>query len=114
MLRTIDDHGLIYNSLMFACPGCVEMYGSSGLHMLPINSEIKKPSWVWDGNLIRPTLSPSILTGKDKLDVCHSFLRDGVFEFLNDCTHSLAGQHVEMPHLPFWVIDEETHNAQDS
>ncbi len=105
LIRTITDHGLRYNCLMFVCPGCSEMHDGSGLHMLPVNSEAKKPSWTWDGNLIRPTLTPSILTGKDKLDICHSFLRVGVFEFLSDCTHSLAGQKVGLPDLPIWVTN---------
>ncbi len=106
MINTVNDHGIQYTALMFCCPGCIEMVGGSGLHMLPVNSEIKKPSWTWDGNLIRPTLNPSILTGKGSPDVCHSFLRVGIFEFLNDCAHSLAGEKVEMPDLPDWVIDE--------
>ncbi len=106
MLRHVDDHGLQYNCLMFVCPGCIEMYGGSGLHMLPVNSDVKNPQWEWDGNLILPTLNPSILTGKGGPDCCHSFLRKGIFEFLGDCTHSLAGQKVELPDLPSWVINE--------
>ncbi len=106
MLRNVNDHGVEYSCLMLCCPGCVEMVGDSGLHMLPINSKVKNPSWIWDGNLIRPTLSPSILTGKDSPKICHSFLRDGIFEFLSDCAHSLAGQKVEMPELPHWVIED--------
>ncbi len=106
MLNTVDENGLIYNCLAFVCPGCVEMLGDSGLHMLPVNTTVKTPAWTWDGNLIRPTLSPSILTGKDSPNICHSFLRDGIFEFLSDCAHSLAGQKVEMPDLPHWVIDD--------
>ncbi len=68
-LRCVNNHGLVYNALMFVCPGCVEMDGSSGLHMLPVNSDVKKPSWTWDGDLIRPSLTPSILTGEGKM-VC--------------------------------------------
>lgn len=107
-LRTTDDHGVIYNTLAFCCPGCIESDGNSGLHILPVNTEGKKsPSWDWDGNLEAPTLTPSILTrtGKDRERVCHSFLRAGVFEFLGDCTHSLAGQNVPMPDLPEWFTD---------
>ncbi len=106
MLSIVDDHGQQYNCLMFVCPGCIEMVGGSGVHMLPVNSKVINPQWEWDGNLIRPTLSPSILTGRDSPDVCHSFLKDGIFDFLGDCTHSLAGQKVELPDLPTWVTDE--------
>jgi hypothetical protein len=31
--------------------------------------------------------------------LCHSFVRDGRIEFLSDCTHSLAGQTVELPEI---------------
>jgi len=82
--------------------------------MLAVNSPHHPPSWTWDGNLDAPTLDPSILSrgapfgehGKPE-GVCHSYLRAGVFEFLGDCTHQFAGQHVPMPHLPAWAIGEE-------
>lgn len=112
-LRTVDDHGVTYEALAFVCPGCVDASGGSGLHILPVNSSTKSPSWTWDGNLDAPTLSPSILTHtKPYVDgrptgVCHSFLRAGVFEFLHDCTHSLAGQHVPLPDLPDWFVAHE-------
>lgn len=106
MIRSIDDHGVKYKALMFVCPGCADQDDSTGLHMLPINTDKKAPSWYWDGNLEAPTLSPSILTGKRTGKICHSFLKNGVFEFLKDSTHSLSGQHVPMPDLPDWVINE--------
>lgn len=117
-LRTIDDHGDTYEALVFWCPGCEappdpnDGHRSGGLHMLPVNTTLKSPSWDWDGNLEAPTLSPSILTrakyytGPDtpkREFVCHSFLRAGVFEFLGDCTHQYVGQHVQIPDLPEWA-----------
>lgn len=101
-LRTVDDHGTIYTALMFICPGCV-LLGFSGLHMLSVNSPQSQPSWGWDGNLEAPTLSPSILTRYND-HICHSFLRDGVFEFLTDCTHDYAGMSVSIPDLQDWMI----------
>lgn len=97
-----------YDCLAFVCPGCA-LRGGSGLHMLPVNTDKKAPSWNFDGNFERPTISPSILTRSgtaEKPFVCHSFLRNGVFEFLNDCTHDLKGQSVEIPDLPDWVTNE--------
>jgi hypothetical protein len=29
--------------------------------------------------------------------VCHSFVTDGRIQFLEDCTHELAGQTVDLP-----------------
>lgn len=106
VLRSVDAGGVVYDALAFWCPGC-ETIGAGGkrhggLHMLPVNSTVRSPSWEWDGNLDTPTLAPSILTTRPGF-VCHSFLRAGVFEFLGDCTHALAGQRVELPELPAWV-----------
>ena len=106
MIRNVDDHGTKYQALAFVCPGCLELGGGSGLHMLPVNSTEESPSWDWDGNLEAPTLSPSILTGKDDpARRCHSFLKAGVFEFLGDCAHSLAGTSVPMVELPGWFTN---------
>lgn len=111
-IRHMIEGDMEYDALAFVCPGCEAMKdGGSGLHLLPVNDSEKTPAWSWDGNLERPTVSPSILTrysrdeGKSH-DICHSFLRDGVFEFLNDCTHPLAGKKVEMPDLPEWFTEE--------
>jgi hypothetical protein len=107
MIRKVDDHGVHYDALMFVCPGCKAFNdGGSGLHILPVNTDKKSPAWTWDGNIDRPTISPSILTGKDTDKICHSFLVGGIFQFLSDCTHSLAGQHVEIPDLPDWVLGD--------
>lgn len=35
---------------------------------------------------------------------CHSFLRDGRWEFLPDSAHHLAGQTVDMVPLPDWLV----------
>lgn len=115
MLRYVNDHGLKYKVLMFICPGCKELDGT-GLHMLPVNSfgvmaqaRDKRPMWEWDGNVEAPTISPSILTkggAPANQYVCHSYLKEGVFQFLGDCTHSLINQHAPMLDLPEWVIAE--------
>jgi hypothetical protein len=75
------------------CPACDDA--------VRINS-----TWGWNGDLERPTFTPSILTrftmqGQER--VCHSFLTDGVWHFLGDCTHALAGQDAPMVDLPGWA-----------
>jgi hypothetical protein len=96
------------NNYMMWCPGCDE------LHMINDN-------WSFNGNVESPTFSPSILTWLDpnpdvdpKYDPtgkyrsgsrCHSFLVDGVWQFLTDCTHALAGQNVPMVELPDYFSD---------
>lgn len=62
------------------------------------------PCWTWNGSLDAPTLKPSILTTFDGIDadgcakrvLCHSFVNDGMVQFLSDCTHALAGQIVPL------------------
>ena len=98
-----------WRTIYLWCPGC------DGLKALPLAGEdgalpqwpVGRAHWDWDGNLEAPTLSPSILQhASGSLPACHSFLRAGRWEFLSDCTHSLAGQTVDMVPLPDWVIGE--------
>jgi hypothetical protein len=71
------------------CPGCQDMHA--------INN-----TWEWDGDEEAPTFSPSILSmGPGQR--CHSFVRAGVWEYLTDCDHELAGQRVPMVELPGWA-----------
>lgn len=93
----------------FDCPGC--QLG----HFLPVGPG-PGPRWGFNGSEERPTLTPSILArGTRRLteeevaiienggkvvpepSVCHSFVTDGRIEFLNDCTHALAGKTVDLP-----------------
>lgn len=104
MIRNVDDHGIHYQALAFICPGCGD--NSTGLHMLPVNTDKTSPSQSQDGNLEEPTISPSILTKWGDDIVCHSFLKAGVFEYLSDCTHKFSGQFVPMVDLPEWFINE--------
>jgi len=56
-------------------------------------------NWSWNGDTEKPTLRPSILTTSKQGDVthtCHSFVNDGVIEFLSDCTHALANSKCEL------------------
>lgn len=74
----------------FWCEGCE---GYHGVWVFKPN-EITNAKWSWNGNLIHPTFSPSlVINGKYK---CHSFIRDGYIQYLTDCTHSLAGQTIQL------------------
>lgn len=53
------------------------------------------PNWTWNGDTETPTIKPSILTSCGN-SVCHSWVNDGKVQFLNDCTHSLAGQTIDL------------------
>lgn len=85
--------------LSFFCPGCKTH------HTVTVSEKnVSGAGWHWNGSLEKPTLSPSVLVRWDfgeerKPRVCHSFVRDGKIQFLNDCTHSLAGQTVDLPEV---------------
>ncbi|NMZ72988.1 hypothetical protein HBO32_07745 [Pseudomonas nitroreducens] len=86
------------DQLFFLCPGC------SMLHGVRVGPGSQHPRWDWNGDVNKPTFSPSILVtywwGEQREDRrCHSFVRDGRIEFLSDCTHALAGQTVDLPAL---------------
>lgn len=95
--------------LMFHCPGCGCCHGPRVIGTV-------SPVWQWNNDLVKPTVSPSILVrGTVPITdeqhailmkggiiepiplVCHSFVRNGTIEFLDDCTHGLAGKTVPLP-----------------
>lgn len=111
-LRTLEG-----NLIAFWCPGCEE-----GHHV-----SVAPGRWTFDGNIERPTFAPSVLVrgghyadraGKGcwcefykanppapgekvfKCVRCHSFVRDGQIQFLDDCSHALAGKTVTLPDFP--------------
>ena len=101
--------------LHFWCPGCDEIHG------VAVGAG-PGPRWNWNGNAEKPTFAPSILVrnghyvpghenqcwctynaehpenpSKFTCGVCHSFVTDGRIQFLDDCTHALAGKTVDLP-----------------
>lgn len=106
-LRTLQG-----GSVGFMCPGCQKM------HVVRISSV--KDNWSFNGDGDEPTFQPSVLVQWDsgdppvtpenfdeykrapwpqteKHNVCHSFVTKGSIKFLDDCTHALAGQTVDLP-----------------
>lgn len=80
--------------IFFECPGCDMPHG------IPVGPG-SGPRWEWDGNADAPSFSPSIKVdydwGPDKQKVvCHFFVKSGEIQFLNDCTHDLAGKTIKM------------------
>jgi len=108
-VRRFDDYVIIN------CPGC------ETTHVIGWpNPLTNKALWSFNENYDKPTFHPSLLvtTGKyvkgyencvrdtkdqetkDFLErtssVCHSFIKDGMIQFLSDCTHHLKSQTVEL------------------
>ena len=80
----------------FHCEGCNTAHGV-------ITEGKGRPMWGFNNNEEKPTFSPSVLVRWvslpdeiEKDEVCHSFVTDGKIKYLNDCTHHLKGQTVEL------------------
>ena len=85
--------------LLFFCPGCG--------HRIRLSTKI----WQFDGNLEKPTITPSIKSWiENKEDgisfMCHSFITNGKIQFLSDCTHELKDQTVDLPDLENFELSE--------
>lgn len=108
IIKRYDAHGGGYG-FTFMCPGCEDR------HSIRVREgeDGPRPSWTFNGDLERPTFTPSILVTYNGPDagqvdedgfrappaVCHSYVTDGSIRFLDDCTHPLAGQVVPLPEL---------------
>lgn len=104
--------------LAFYCAGCKHT------HAININPANGEPCWTFNGDMEKPTISPSVLnrtghhvTGQpqppncrhcndpDFIDktppctICHIFVTDGKIQFLNDCTHILAGKTLDLEEI---------------
>ena len=116
--------------LMWWCPGCngphqvrATIRGAAVATPDPADPDWTPPAeyyeardgaWTWNGSATRPTFMPSVLVtyngadaGQDLGDgrrappaVCHSFVVDGLMQFLGDCTHAQAGQTAPIPPWP--------------
>lgn len=118
-----DTQGRFYG-IRWTCPGCDVNTRGSGAHILPVNwlppgeteeSPIVagKPHWGFNGDMERPSFTPSVLSTCDewqgddvpaKKHVCHSFVgcngaAPGQIIFLGDSTHELANKTVDLPDL---------------
>lgn len=101
----------------FWCPGCKDYHS------------IDRNRWQWNNDPEKPTFKPSVLVtsghyvqGYDgggcwcdynaeliangepttgyECTVCHTFITDGMIQFLSDCTHELAGKTIPLPDFP--------------
>jgi len=108
VLKRVNADGTLYG-WRFYCPGCDE-------------NHVVTTKWGFNGSLDKPTFTPSILTrgghyipghtgdcwctyNAAHVDdpsgfvcfQCHVFITDGRIQFLNDCSHALSGQTVDLP-----------------
>ena len=91
-LQRVEDGGatgvrIIAGGYVHWCPGCNEAHFISD-------------AWKFNGNMDRPTFSPSIKHGPAELRCCHYFLEGGELQFCSDSTHHLCGCTIPLPDLP--------------
>lgn len=98
-LRTVAGNGA--KGLMHWCPGC------DGPHIIwTQRAKDGEPCWTWNGDIEKPTCSPSVRTfttveeGVDRT-LCHYNMIDGMLVFHADSPHALAGQTVPIPDWPY-------------
>ena len=104
--RYTEKDGLYHGELGFMCPGCgCRHFINDALTDLAL-LQPDRPVWTFNNDYDKPTIRASVLLkypiNKDsveKMRVCHSFVTDGMIQFLPDCTHKLAGQTVELPEI---------------
>jgi len=77
-----------HTQYLYMCPGC------DCEHAFSLKSEGGHHYFNMD--LENPTVSPSLVQNFSKGHVCHSFIKDGMIQFLSDCDHSLAGKTVKL------------------
>lgn len=101
---------------VFKCPGCGDHHG---VWIKDTPGDKPRGLWTWNGSREKPTFTPSILAQRtmhtppvtpenieewrrqpweqtEVKEICHSFVTDGMIQFLGDCTHPLAGQTVAL------------------
>lgn len=90
-----EDYGVSY---WFWCRGCE----TNHRYTTKLAKGANGPCWGFNGNMERPTFTPSLLYNATQADParglhrCHLFLTDGQIRYLNDCTHGLAGKTVPL------------------
>jgi hypothetical protein len=77
---------------MFFCPGCK----CGHVFYVEEPSPERKAQWKFNGNESSPTFTPSLLYDTSK-PRCHSYVTNGMIQFLPDCEHELRGQTVPLP-----------------
>lgn len=85
--------------LGYWCQGC------ECLHIVNLGGD-ERPRWGWNGDVAKPTLTPSIRTFRPAKDdrpeqtQCHHFVRDGVIEFLSDSARHQVRGHQPLQPIP--------------
>lgn len=85
----IDERG----GHLFWCPGCEKPHRFTADQDAGAQWTVAR----WNPLTIAPSVQVTQHSQKGRVENrCHLFIRDGNLQFLNDCTHHLAGKSVPM------------------
>lgn len=101
--------GGYHGELAFLCPGCKSRHFIYDIHT-NIPGLPQSHIWTFNGDFENPTIRASVLTRSyqknpitEDYDIeinrCHSFITNGMIQFLSDCHHEMAGLTVELPNI---------------
>ena len=78
----------------------LNMPGPIPIRMIPVQLRGTRSgtgNWSWNGDTEKPTLKPSILSRCPPIcECCHTWVHDGMVQFLGDCSHELRGHTLEL------------------
>ncbi|CAB4149768.1 hypothetical protein UFOVP558_28 [uncultured Caudovirales phage] len=87
---------------VYRCPGCL------GTHYIPV---VGPKAWGFNWDLEKPTLTPSVVEWSDGYPEegipsyrCHHYVREGMIDFLGDCTHKVRGA-ISLEPIPLAWMD---------
>lgn len=89
------------------CPGCKCIH-AMGKNIHTFNGDFEKPTFtpslLWQATKELTDEEAERVMRGEKITLveirCHSFVTAGRIQFLNDCTHALANQTVDLPDVP--------------
>lgn len=80
--------------LKFYCLACKES------HIVCVGKKSYwRQIWTFNNDYNKPTINPSILVSvnyPNYTSICHSFIKEGKIQYLNDCTHNMKGTTIEL------------------
>jgi len=85
------------------CYSCVDMCPTDHKHIVAcevVNCEVRSHAVISESPLVLGHHNGHVAEQGN----CHSFVRNGQWEFLSDSAHTLAGQTVPMVPLPDWLF----------
>lgn len=108
--RVRREDGVTYSAIYHWCQAC------DGLHGVWVNEQPQdaklSPRWTFNGNMERPTFSPSVrcfsnhdddgnkLPNGGERTLCHYFVEDGMIRYCDDSPHAYKGQKVPLKDIP--------------